>query len=414
VNPTRAVVRDLAPLIAAMAAGLAATLAIASAVLGFPAPDVRLLAVYLAISGVGSLAIGLGVLRLAPAFGFGGLQARIVVVQSVVLLMIFIDISATAWLMFLSAHDLGLLALLLFFSGVVSLGFAGVIAGQISRAVRQLAAAAGEVAGGRLGARVRAEGTDEVAELGRAFNTMAARLDEADRARREMEEARRHLIVAVSHDLRTPIASVRAMVEAMNDRVVTDSETIDRYLQAMHGEMGRLSSLIDDLFELSQLDAGALRLHLEPGSLRDLLSDTLESLRPQALARGLRLSGHVDSDLPPVLMDAARIQRVLDNLIQNAIRHTPPQGTIILEAQDEDDTVRVDVVDSGEGVPPSDLPHIFESFYRGEKSRARGQGGAGLGLAIARGIIEAHGGKIWAQNLPGRGTRFSFVLPKAL
>ena len=200
----------------------------------------------------------------------------------------------------------------------------------------------------------------------------------------------------------------------MNDRVVTDSETIDRYLQAMHGEMGRLSSLIDDLFELSQLDAGALRLHLEPGSLRDLLSDTLESLRPQALARGLRLSGHVDSDLPPVLMDAARIQRVLDNLIQNAIRHTPPQGTIILEAQEEDDTVRVDVVDSGEGVPPSDLPHIFESFYRGEKSRARGQGGAGLGLAIARGIIEAHGGKIWAQNVPGRGSRFSFVLPKAV
>ena len=186
-NPTRAVVRDLARLIAAMAAGLAATLAIASAVLGFPAPDVRLLAVYLAISGAGSLAIGLGVLRLAPAFGFGGLQAQIVVVQSVVLLMIFIDISATAWLMFLSAHDLGLLALLLFFSGVVSLGFAGVIAGQISRAVRQLAAAAGEVAGGRMGARVRAEGTDEVAELGRAFNTMAARLDEADRARREME-----------------------------------------------------------------------------------------------------------------------------------------------------------------------------------------------------------------------------------
>jgi two-component system, OmpR family, sensor histidine kinase ResE len=122
----------------------------------------------------------------------------------------------------------------------------------------------------------------------------------------------------------------------------------------------------------------------------------------------------VDSDLPPVMMDAARIQRVLYNLVQNAIRHTPPDGTIVLEAQEDAGAVRVDVVDSGEGVPASDLPRIFERFYRGEKSRARGQGGAGLGLAIAKGLIEAHGGRIWAQNLPGRGARFSFVLPKGM
>jgi two-component system OmpR family sensor kinase/two-component system sensor histidine kinase BaeS len=125
------------------------------------------------------------------------------------------------------------------------------------------------------------------------------------------------------------------------------------------------------------------------------------------------MRGAVDDSLPPVLMDVARVQRVLFNLVQNAIRHTPSDGTILLAAQEEPDTVRVDVVDSGEGVAPDDLPHIFERFYRGEKSRVRGQGGTGLGLAIARGLVEAHGGRIWAQSVPGRGARFSFVLPKA-
>jgi signal transduction histidine kinase len=216
----------------------------------------------------------------------------------------------------------------------------------------------------------------------------------------------------VSHDLRTPLASIRAMIEAVNDGVVTDSQTVDRYLSAVQVEVTRLGSLIDDLFELSRLEAGALRLQLEAGSVRDLLSDTLRVLQPQATQKGLRISGQVDSELPPVVMDSARIQRVLYNLVQNAIRHTPERGVIVLAAQEEDSHVRVDVVDSGEGVAPSDLPHIFDRFYRGEKSRARGMGGTGLGLAIAKGLVEAHGGRIWVQNLPGRGARFSFILPK--
>jgi signal transduction histidine kinase len=283
----------------------------------------------------------------------------------------------------------------------------------VLRSVRALAEAAGQVAGGELGVRVEAAGPDELAGLARDFNAMSARLEEADRNRREMEEARRHLFAAISHDLRTPLASIRAMVEAMNDGVVTDAETTQRYVRTVLGEVQRLSGLIDDLFELSRLDAGVLALHIEPGSLHDLVSDTLEALQVQAAERGLSLRGEVDDSLPPVLMDTARVQRVLFNLVQNAIRHTPPDGTILLEAQEEPDVVRVDVVDSGEGVAPDDLPHIFERFYRGEKSRVRGQGGTGLGLAIARGLVEAHGGRIWAQSAPGRGARFSFVLPKA-
>ena len=398
---------------AALAVALVVALGLCVVVLGAPPDDVRALSAMLVTSGLGSLLGGWALLRLARRLGFRGLRAQLALASLAVVLVAMINVAVAAGLMFISAHDLGLLAVLLLFSGIVSVAFAASLSADMVRAVGELAAGARRLAGGDLGERVRVHGDDELAELGRAFNAMAARLAEAQAAREEVEEARRHLIAAVSHDLRTPLASVRAMVEAIDDGVVTDQETIDSYIRSIHGEVGHLSQLIDDLFELSRLDAGALSLHLEPGSLRDLLSDTLEVLQPQASQKGLRLTGQVASDLPPVMMDVARIQRVLYNLVQNAIRHTPADGTIVLEARDEGKSVRVDVADTGEGVAPSDLPHVFERFYRGEKSRARGQGGAGLGLAIARGLVEAHGGRIWVQNRPEQGACFSFALPKA-
>jgi signal transduction histidine kinase len=383
------------------------------AVLGMPGSDLRDLILFLTVSGAGSILVGSVLIAAAPRLGLGGVRSRLMLAHLVVLAVAFTNIVVTAWLMFISPHDLGLLGLLLAFSAVVAVAFAALTAEQVLRAVRELAAAARQVAGGQLGIRVEPDGPSELAGLARDFNVMSRRLAEADRARQEMEEARRVLFAAISHDLRTPLASIRAMVEAIDDGVVTDAETTQRYVRTILGEVQHLSGLIDDLFELSRLDAGVLALHVEPGSLRDLVSDTLEALQVQAAGKGLELKGEVDDSLPPVLMDAARVQRVLFNLVQNAIRHTPPDGTIRLEAQEESGTVRVDVVDSGEGVAPDDLPHIFDRFYRGEKSRARGQGGAGLGLAIARGLVEAHGGRIWAQSAPGEGTRFSFVLPKA-
>jgi signal transduction histidine kinase len=382
-------------------------------VLGMPHADVRDLILFLAVSGGGSILAGYALILAAPRFGLGGVRPRLLLAHLVVLAIAFANIVVTAWLMFISPHDLGLLGLLLAFSAIVAVAFAALTAEQVLRSVREIAAAARQVAGGRLGVRVAPNGPDELALLAADFNVMAERLEESDRMRREMEEARRHLFAAVSHDLRTPLASIRAMVEAINDGVVTDAETTQRYVRTVLGEVQRLSGLLDDLFELSRLDAGVLALHLEPGSLRDLVSDTLEALQAQAAAKGLQLRGEVDDSLPPVLIDAARVQRVLFNLVQNAIRHTPADGTILLEALEESDAVRVDVVDSGEGIAPDDLPHIFERFYRGEKSRVRGQGGTGLGLAIAQGLVEAHGGRIWAQSVPGRGARFSFVLPKA-
>jgi signal transduction histidine kinase len=399
--------------VVALLAAIVGTALFSWAVIGMPGSDLRDLIVFLTASGGGSILVGYALISAAPCFGLGGVRPRLMLAHLVVLAIAFANITVTAWLMFISAHDLGLLGLLLAFSAVVAVAFAALTAEQVLRAVREVAAAARQVAGGQLGVRVAPDGPDELAGLARDFNVMSERLEEMDRARREMEEARRHLFAAISHDLRTPLASIRAMVEAIDDGVVTDAETTQRYVRTVLGEVQRLSGLIDDLFELSRLDAGVLSLQLEPGSLHDLVSDMMEALQVQAAEKGLRLQGAVDDNLPPVMMDAARVQRVLYNLIQNAIRHTPPDGTVVLEAREEPDAVRVDVVDSGEGVAPADLPHIFERFYRGEKSRVRAQGGAGLGLAIARGLVEAHGGRIWAQSAPGKGARFSFVLPKA-
>ena len=401
------------PLFALVAAILGVSL-FSWAVMGMPGSDLRDLILFLAASGLGSLLIGVALITAAPRLGFGGVRPRLLLAHFVVLAIAFANIVVTSVLMFISPHDLGLLGILLAFSAIVAVAFAAWTAEEVRRSVDGIAEAARQVAGGTLGIRIEPSGPDELVGLGHDFNRMAERLEEADRRRREMEEARRHLFGAISHDLRTPLASIRAMVEAINDGVVTDTETTQRYIHTVLGEVQRLNGLIDDLFELSRLDAGVLTLNIEPGSVHDLVSDTLEALQVQAHEKGLQLRGEVDDRLPPVLMDHARVQRVLFNLVQNAIRHTPPDGTIVLEAAEEPDAVRVDVVDSGEGIATADLPHIFERFYRGEKSRVRGQGGAGLGLAIARGLVEAHGGRVWAQSVPGEGARFSFVLPKAI
>jgi signal transduction histidine kinase len=244
---------------------------------------------------------------------------------------------------------------------------------------------------------------------------MVARLEEADAQKRALEQTRRDLIAWVSHDLRTPLASIRVMLEAMADGVVSDPDTVQRYLQNTQSEIRHLSRLIDDLFELAQLDANRLVLNLEPSSLRDLISDTLGSIQAQAERRSITLQGHVEPDIDPVLMAPEKIQRVLDNLLGNALRHTPPGGTVTLQAWRAGDTIHVEIEDTGEGIAAEDLAHVFDSFFRGEKSRSRddqGLRGAGLGLAIAKGLVEAHGGQISVRSEHGKGSCFSFTLPR--
>jgi signal transduction histidine kinase len=174
-----------------------------------------------------------------------------------------------------------------------------------------------------------------------------------------------------------------------------------------------LSALIDDLFQMSQLDSGGFPLHRAPASLSDLVSDTMESFSQLAKQQEITLEGYVDSDVDPVFMDTQAIGRVFNNLISNALRHTPSQGRVsVWVRRGADSGVEVTVSDTGEGIPAGDIPHVFERFYRGDASRSRSRGiGAGLGLAIARGIVHAHGGDIQVQSEPGKGTQFTFHIP---
>jgi signal transduction histidine kinase len=204
---------------------------------------------------------------------------------------------------------------------------------------------------------------------------------------------------------------MRAILEALADGMVDDPEAVQRYLKTAQRDIRSLSLLIDDLFQMAQIDAGGLQLDLSQNSLSDLISDTLESFSELAARQGIRLEGAVEPEVDPVCMDAARIGRVLNNLVGNALRHTNAQGQVNVTARREGQRVEVIVSDSGEGIQPQDLPHLFEQFYRGEKSRSRATGGAGLGLAISRGILQAHGGEIRVESELGKGTRFIFSLP---
>jgi signal transduction histidine kinase len=383
---------------------LGLVLAVALVFIGVSRGDVEALARFLLLSSVPSLAIGYALFYVSRA-RLRTLGQQITLAYGLGLTIALLNILITARLMFLSTHDLTLLGLLLGFAGALSLSFGLTLAAGMSRSITRLSAGAAELARGNLGARVSVDERGELADLAQAFNRMAARVEEAFARRRD-------LVAAVSHDLRTPLAAMRAIVEALADDVVSDRETVGRYLQTMRGQIQDLSALIDDLFELAYLDRAEQPLELEPASLRDLISDTLESHRVQAEQKGVRLHGQVDAAVDPVQIHPQRIQRVLGNLMQNAIGYTPAGGTVAITAWAIPGAVQVEVRDTGEGIAPADLTRIFEWFYRGERSRSRATGGSGLGLAIARSIVEAHGGRIWAESMPGAGSTFRFLLPR--
>ena len=398
--------------LAAIVGGLAVALAVAFIIFDMSGKDIGLISVYLLLSGFASVTVGLIASNLGLRSAIA-IRYKMALVGAIGSLVALVNILVTASLMFLSSHDLTLLGVLMLFSLIVSLSFSFAIARSITSSIELLAQGALQLAEGDLSVRLETSSRDEVADLADVLNTMAAQLEQAFHHQRELEQARKDLIASVSHDLRTPLASMRAMVEAISDGVVTDQATVQRYCNTIKGEVVHLSTLIDDLFELSRLDSGTLELRLQPSSVEEILFSALESMRAQVEGHALDFRAHLEDDLEPVLADPHQIQRVLHNLIQNAIRHTPDDGAIVVEAQDIGDMVQIDVADTGQGVAEEDLDKVFERFYRGEKSRSREYGGTGLGLAIAKGIVEAHGGRIWVESSLGHGSRFSFCLPKA-
>ena len=226
-----------------------------------------------------------------------------------------------------------------------------------------------------------------------------------------MDVLRRELIAWIGHDLQTPLTSISAIIEALSDGMVEDRETEQRYFNTARKNISSLSNLIDDMFQMAQIDTGGLELNIESVSISDLISDTLESFTELAKRREITLKGSVSSDLGEVNIDARRINRVLNNLVDNALKHSPDQGLVEVRANSTKEGILVDVIDNGEGISEVDLPHIFDLFYRGDISKRSSISGTGIGLAISKGIIDAHGGKIEVESKPGR-TKFTFFIPQ--
>jgi signal transduction histidine kinase len=316
--------------------------------------------------------------------------------------------------MFLNtAHDLRLLVALLVFSGIVTGFFSLWVASTIAGRLSLITEGVGALAAGDYTARVPVRGRDEVARLAQDLNELAVRLHESEAQRAALDRERRELTAAVSHDLRTPLASVRAMVEALDDRIVEDPEEVARYYGTIRREIERLNRLIDDLFELAQMDAGVLRLNCQPVALQEIAAEVVDAMQAQARRNEVMLSLHVRDNPPLLSLDGARIERAVANLVRNALEHTPPGGRIDVAVCMDGGQVALTVSDTGEGIDPAELPRLWNRFYRGERSRQRGpraDNGAGLGLAIVRGIVEAHGGQVSASSVPGQGSVFEMRL----
>ncbi len=374
--------------------------------------DVWALVAFLSITAVLSIAVSHGMYRLnvmarSPHLSWTLLGSY--VLSSVLTLL---NVGFTAWLMFVDRHDLLLATVLLLFAGGIGIALGYFFSVSLTDRIARLGRVANELAEGHLQARVPVTGRDEVADLAHAFNDMAMRLQDAEQQRKELDRLRRDLVAWIGHDLRTPLTSLRVIVEALADGVIDNPETVTRYLQTAQHQIGSLSSLLDDLFELAQIDAGGLHLDRQLNSICDLISDTVEAFSAVAERQGVRLVGSAVPAVDPVVMDVQKIERVLSNLLDNALRHTPAGGVVRVATSSVAGGVRVEIHDSGEGIGSDDLPHVFERFYRGEKSRSRATGGAGLGLAIAAGIVDAHGGQIGIESSVGEGTRVWFTLPR--
>ena len=305
----------------------------------------------------------------------------------------------SGWVMFHMGADVKILAVAAA-SATAAVAASLALARSITRSIRNVSATSQRLAAGDLGARAPLAGTAELDQLANSFNAMAEAVE-------ELFDARRELVAWASHDLRTPIASMQAMLEAIEDGLATP----ESYLPTLREQVRTLARLVDDLFELARIDAGALTLQLQEERVSPLVDSVLRLLEPEAHARSVTLVAHTDREAAATV-EADKIERVLFNLVTNALRHTPADGSVAVHVDREPNEVLVRVQDTGEGLPPGASERMFDRFWRAD--RARTGDGAGLGLAIARGLVEAHGGRIWADSPEGRGARVSFTLPAAV
>ena len=351
------------------------------------------------IAGGTTLVVGLVTasgLRRLPS-----LRLQLVALALLALVLPLAAVLVSGVVMFTSAHDLTVLAVAVG-AATAALVAALLLAGSIHGAIERVRGASVALASGDLAARAVEDGPVEVAQLAASVNEMAVNLE-------RLFDARRQLVAWASHDLRTPLANMQAMLEALEDGV-GDPE---RYLPALREQTRTLSQLVDDLFELARIDAGVLTLELRDAPVVALVRSCLRGLEAEAEARGVTMSAETNGEDASVRCAPEKVERVLLNLLTNALRHTPSDGTVAVVVKPMDREVQLSVEDTGEGLPEDGSQRLFERFWRGDAARSRSTGGSGLGLAIARGLVEAQGGRIWAENRPEGGARISFTLPRA-
>ncbi len=344
----------------------------------------------------------------------GSLRRQFALIAGLAVGQMLLAVGVGASVMFLSTHDAVVVSVLAAGAGVLALEAArrlsGAVAGDIE-AVRDALRELGDSGTTHEVAHLAHGADDEVAELANALTATAERLSGERAARQAADTARRDLVAAVSHDLRTPLTSLRLLTQALHD-FGSDEAQRQQDLRGIATHLGALSALIDDLFELSRLEAGDISWSLEQVRLGELVDETVSALRIEAEREAIALHTEVPPDLPPARANPEKLQRVLFNLIQNAIRHTPADGSVTVRATVLSDTVQIEVADTGSGILAPERNRVFEAFYRGGPASARPPGGAGLGLAISRAIIEAHGGRMWIADSQ-IGAHLRFTIPTA-
>jgi len=348
--------------------------------------------VMLAPAGCATVVVGSWVLERRT-----GLRKQAVLMACVAAAQLIVTVGLFVELMFVSSHDAVFTVLAVAYCAALALWAGWVLSRRVLGEVKAVGAGLAAVGEGRRDVVLSVDGEDEIARLAGQVDAMVERLART-------EAARNDLVAAVSHDLRTPITSLRLLVEALDDDIVDDADR-KTYLAKLRTHVSALAALIDDLFELSRLQAGELRWSMEQVRLEELVKETVEAMRTDGVAR---LVVNVPSDLGPARGAPEQIQRVLFNLIQNAIRHTPADGSVTVSAARAVEGVQVEVADTGSGIADDDRERVFEAFFQAGASRTNGS--AGLGLAISRAIVEAHGGRIWLEP-SAAGTAVRFTLP---
>jgi len=340
------------------------------------------------------------------------LGVQLLMISLVTLVTSLASCGAIAVLMIGDATDREVMLELLFVAALAGVAVAMFLARSFTKASKTLLGAVQEVGASGVYNAPDVMLPAELSGLSHGLSVAHERLGKSRARERALEASRRELVAWVSHDLRTPLAGLRAMAEALEDEVVTDPREVGRYHSQIRLETNRLSAMIDDLFELSKIHAGTLRLAPRLVGLEDLVAEVVASADPVARAKGIRLAGSAVRGMP-VLIDTAEMGRAVRNLVTNAIRHTPPEGTIEILGEIKSGMACVSVADECGGIPPEDLPRVFDVAFRGESARTPDpSGGAGLGLSIARGIVEAHSGQIGVRNT-GPGCQFLIKLPLA-